>query len=92
MFYTDITYGCDLIFAYDMTYGHVVCSTPLMASLNRSVGGLLKYFYQVLWLLDLNADVIGHSIYRRGVAYEFPHHMTVSSFSARFLYGFPYRF
>ena len=40
----------------------------LMASLIRSVGGLLKYFYQALWLVDLNADVIGQSINRRGVA------------------------
>ena len=64
-----------------------------MASFIRSVGGLLKYFYQALWLVDLNADVIGQSINRRGVASEFPRHVTVSSsFSARFLYGFPYIF
>ena len=36
----------------------VVCSTSLMASLIRSIGGLLKYFYQDLWLVDLNAQVI----------------------------------
>ena len=46
----------------------VVCSTTLMASLIRSVGGLLKYFYQALWLVDLNAEVIGQSINKRGVA------------------------
>ena len=46
----------------------LVCSTSLMASLIRSVGGLSKYFYQGLWLADLNADVVGQSINRRGVA------------------------
>ena len=62
-------------------------------SLIRSVGGLSKYFYRGLWLDYLNADVIGQSINRRGVALDFPHHVTVSSsFSARFLYGFPCRF
>ena len=46
----------------------IVCSTSLMASLIRSVGGLSKYFYQGLWLADLNADVVGQSMNRRGVA------------------------
>ena len=46
----------------------VVCSRSAMASLIRSVGGLSKYFYQGLWLADLNADVVGQSINRRGVA------------------------
>ena len=46
----------------------VVCSTSLMALLIRSVGGLLNYFYQALWLVDLNAEVTGLSINRRGVA------------------------
>ena len=46
----------------------LVCSTSLMASLIRSVGGLSKYFYRGLWLDYLNADVIGQSINRRGVA------------------------
>ena len=46
----------------------IVCSTSLMASLIRSVGGLSKYFYQGLWLADLNADVVDQSINRRGVA------------------------
>ena len=59
-----------------------------MASLIRSVGGLSKCFYQGLWLADLNADVIGQSMNRRGVAQEFPYHVTGSvSFSAR--YGLP---
>ena len=40
----------------------LVCSTSLMASLIRSVGGLSKYFYKGLWLADLNADVVGQSI------------------------------
>ena len=75
------------------TSARLVFSTSLMASLIRSVGGLLKYVYQALWLVDQNAEVIGQSINRRGVAQEFPHHVSVSSsFSARFLYGFPYRF
>ena len=75
------------------TQSPIVCSTSLMASLIRSVGGLSKYFYQGLWLADPNADVIGKSINRCGVAQDFPHHVTVSSFiSARFLYEFPYRF
>ena len=39
-----------------------------MASLIRSVGGLLKYFYQALWLVDLNVEVIGQSMNKRGVA------------------------
>ena len=46
----------------------LVCSTSLMASPISDVGGLSKYFYQDLWLADLNADVIGQSINRRGVA------------------------
>ena len=46
----------------------IVCSTSLMASLIRSVGGLSKCFYQGLWLAVLSADVIGQSINRRGVA------------------------
>ena len=46
----------------------VVCSTSLMASLIRSLGGLSKCFYQGLWLAVLSADVIGQSINRRGVA------------------------
>ena len=47
----------------------------------------------VLQRANLNADVIGQTINRRGIAWEFPHHVTVSSsFSAWFLYGFPYRF
>ena len=72
---------------------NLVCSRSLMALLIRSVGGLSKCFYQGLLLADLNADVIGQSILRCGVAWEFPHHMTVySSFTARFLYEFPYRF
>ena len=63
----------------------LVCSTSLMASLLRSVGGLSRYFYQGLWLADLNAYVIGQSINRRGVAYEFPHLVNISSsFPARF--------
>ena len=71
----------------------LVCSTSLMASLIRSVGGLSKCFYQDLWLAVLSADVIGQSINKRGVAYEFPYYgMVSSSVSARFLYGFPYRF
>ena len=45
----------------------IVCFTPLMVSLIRCVGGLSKCFYQGLWLADLNADVIGQSINRRGV-------------------------
>ena len=70
----------------------IVCSTSLMASLIRSVGGVSKCFYQGLWLAGLNADVIGQSINRQ-VAKEFPHHVTdSSSFSAQFLNGFPYRF
>ena len=40
----------------------LVCSTSLMASLIRSVGGLSKCFYQGLCLADLNADVTGQSI------------------------------
>ena len=37
--------------------------------------------------------MIGQSINRCGVALEFPHYgMVSSSVSARFLYGFPYRF
>ena len=47
---------------------NVVCSTSLMASLNRSVGGLLKCFYQALWLVDLNTEVIGQFIKSRRVA------------------------
>ena len=39
-----------------------------MASQIRSVGGLSKYFDQGWWLADLNADGIGQSIYRRGIA------------------------
>ena len=39
-----------------------------MALLIRSVGGLLNYFYQALGLVDLNAEVTGLSINRRGVA------------------------
>ena len=46
----------------------VVCSTSLMAWLIRSVGGLLKCFYHALWLVDLNTEVIGRSINRRGIA------------------------
>ena len=46
----------------------LVCFTSLMASLIRSVGVLSKCFYQGLWFADLNADVIGQSINRRGVA------------------------
>ena len=46
----------------------VVCSTSLMASLIRSVGGPSKCFYQGLWLAVLSADVIGQSINRNGVA------------------------
>ena len=46
----------------------VVCSTSLMASLIRAVGGLSKRFYQGLWLAVLSADVIDQSINRRGVA------------------------
>ena len=45
----------------------VVCSTSLMASLIRSVGGLSKCFYQGLWLAVLSADVIGQSINRLGL-------------------------
>ena len=49
-------------------------------------------FCQGLWLANVTADVIGRSINRRGVAYEFPHHVTVSfSFPTRFLYGFPFQ-
>ena len=47
---------------------NLVCSTSLMASLIRSVGGLSKCFYQGLWLALLSADVIGQSINRRGDA------------------------
>ena len=50
----------------------LVCSTFLMASLIRSGGGLSKCFYQGLWLVDLNADVIGQSINRRGVDLGLP--------------------
>ena len=39
-----------------------------MALLVRSVGGLSKYFYLSLWLAYLNADVIGQSMNKRGVA------------------------
>ena len=46
----------------------LVCSTSLMASFIRSVGGLSKCFHQVLWLVNLKAEVIGQSINRRGVA------------------------
>ena len=46
----------------------LVCSTSLMASFIRSVGGLSKCFYQGLWLVNLKAEVIGQSINRRGVA------------------------
>ena len=46
----------------------LVCSTSLMTMLIRSVGGLSKYFYRGLCLVDLNADVIGQSINRCGVA------------------------
>ena len=46
----------------------VVCSTSLMASLIRSLGGLSKCFYQCLWLTVLSADVIGQYINRSGVA------------------------
>ena len=46
----------------------IVCSTSLMASLIRSVGGLSKCFYQWLCLADLNADVIGQSINKHGIA------------------------
>ena len=64
-----------------------------MAPLIRSVGGLSKCFNQGLWMSNLIVDAIGSSINRRGVAWEFPHHVTVSSsVSERFLYGFPYRF
>ena len=64
-----------------------------MALLIRSVGGLSKCFYQGLWLAVLSADVIVQSINRRGVAWEFPYYgMVSSSVSARFLFGFPYRF
>ena len=45
-----------------------VCSTSPMASLIRSVGDLSKYFYQGLWLADLNAHVFGQFISRGGVA------------------------
>ena len=44
-----------------------VCSTSPMASLIRSVGDLSKYFYQGLWLADLNAHVFGQFISRGGV-------------------------
>ena len=83
-----------LFFLFRVGAGLVlVCSTSPMASLLRSVGGLSKYFYQGLWLANQNADVIGQSINKRGVSWDFPHHVTVSSsFSARLLYGFPYRF
>ena len=54
----------------DILPAEVVCSTSLMASLIRSVGGLSKYFYLGLWLDYLNADVIGQSINRCGVAYD----------------------
>ena len=46
----------------------LVSSMSLMASRIRSVGGLSKYFYQGLWLADLNADVICQSINTHGVA------------------------
>ena len=76
-----------------LTCRTLVCSTSIVALLIRSVGGLSQYFYQDLWLYNLNAGVIGQIINRRGVALEFPHHVTVSSsFSAQFLCGFPYRF
>ena len=72
------------------------CSTAWVSLFhvpNGFVGGLSKYFGQGLWLADLNADVVGQSTNKHGVAKDFPHHVTVSSsFSARFLYGFPYRF
>ena len=88
--YFKVSTICDEYIRY---WTNVVCFTSLMASLIRSVGGLSKCFYQGLWLADLNADVIGQSMNRRGVAQEFPYHVTgSSSFSARFLYGFPYRF
>ena len=48
-------------------WSKVVCSTSLMALLIRSVGRLSKCVYQGLWMADLNADVIGQSINRRGV-------------------------
>ena len=42
-----------------------------MASLIRSIGGLSKSFYQGLRLVDLNAEVIGQSINRRGVTLDY---------------------
>ena len=39
-----------------------------MASPIMFVGGLSKYFCQGLWLADLNTDVVGQSINKRGVA------------------------
>ena len=57
-------YGRCLLYTKSM----LVCSTSLMASLIRSVACLLKYFYQALWLLDLNTEVIGQSINIRGLA------------------------
>ena len=38
-----------------------------MASLIMFVGGLSKHIYQGLWLADLNADVVGLFLNRRGV-------------------------
>ena len=50
----------------------IVYSTSLMTSLIRSVGGLSTCFCQGLWLADLNADVVGKSINRRGVCLGIP--------------------
>ena len=58
-----ITYITSLLWAFQIL-SYLVC----LASLIRSVGGLSKCFYQGLWLADLNADVIGHSISGCGVA------------------------
>ena len=55
-------------FKKEFAIHQLVCSTSLMASLIRSVGGFSKYFNQGLWLADLNADVIGQSINKYGVA------------------------
>ena len=46
------------------------CSTPLIASRARSVGGPSEYFHRGLWLAIPYGDVIGQSIDWRGIAYD----------------------
>ena len=48
-----------------------VCSTSLMVSLIRSVGGLSKYFYQGLWLADIRLCT-SNSVFLRVVVTNSP--------------------